>query len=206
MKVLRLFLLVLLITPLFAAAPGQGRLVMIDPGHGGFDIGAKVGKVQEKVLSLKTANLVKKQLTKLGYRVVLTRTRDVSIPLKKRTQLANDTKSQLFVSIHYNAHEVTTVHGIEIFYYNRGSKWRSQNSKKVAELILNRMIKSTGAKSRGVKHGNFHVIRETGMPAILVEGGFVTNPEERARLEKDGYIEKIARAITDGVNKHFNPR
>ena len=182
---------------------GKGQLVVIDPGHGGFDIGAKVQSVEEKALALKTGTLVKRYLHDMGYRVILTRSRDVFIPLKKRTAIANDTKSKLFVSIHFNAFKGTSVKGVEIYYYNKGSKWRQNASKKVAQSVLSALLKATGATSRGVKTGNFHVIRETYMPAILIEGGFITNPQERNSLKDQKYVEKMAHSIAEGVDKYF---
>ena len=182
---------------------GKGQLVVIDPGHGGFDIGAKVQSVEEKALALKTGTLVKRYLHDMGYRVILTRSRDVFIPLKKRTAIANDTKSKLFVSIHFNAFKGTSVKGVEIYYYNKGSKWRQNASKKVAQTVLSALLNATGATSRGVKIGNFHVIRETYMPAILIEGGFITNPQERNSLKDQRYVEKMARSIAEGIDKYF---
>lgn len=182
---------------------GREQLIVIDPGHGGFDIGAKVQSVEEKALALKTGTLVKKYLHDMGYRVILTRSRDVFIPLKKRTDIANDTKSQLFVSMHFNAFKGSSVKGIEIYYYNKGSKWRQNASKKVAHIVLDALLKATGATSRGVKTGNFHVIRETSMPAILIEGGFITNAQERHALKDQKYLEKMALSIAEGVDTYF---
>ena len=68
------------------------------------------------------------------------------------------------------------------------------------------MITLTGAESRGVKHGNLHVIRETEMPAILVEGGFITNPKERNKLKEKEYLEQIAIGIAEGIDKYFNTK
>jgi len=179
------------------------QLIVIDPGHGGFDIGAKVKNLQEKSLALQTATLVKQYLHAKGYRVILTRSRDVFLPLKKRTAIANDTKSKVFVSIHVNAFKGTQPSGIEIYCYNKGSKWRQNASKKLADTVLSGMVATTGARSRGVKYGNFHVIRETYMPAILIEGGFMTNPKEHANLSDKAYVEKMARSIANGIEQYL---
>ncbi|MCB1081337.1 MAG: N-acetylmuramoyl-L-alanine amidase [Chlamydiia bacterium] len=189
-----------------AATPQKTQkkeLIVIDPGHGGFDIGATVQSVEEKALALQTATLVKQYLHDKGYRVILTRSRDVFVSLKKRTSIANDTKSKLFVSIHFNAFKGTDVKGIEIYYYNKGDKGRQTASKKLAQLVLNGLIAATGTPSRGVKTGNFHVIRETNMPAILIEGGFITNPQERTHLKDKKYVEKMAQSIADAIEKYF---
>lgn len=180
------------------------QLIVIDPGHGGFDIGAAVQSVEEKMVALQTATLLKKYLHDKGYRVVLTRSRDVFISLEKRTSIANDTKSKLFVSIHFNAFKRANVKGIEIYYYNKRAKWRQNASKRLAQIVLNHLIAATGTHSRGVRSGNFHVIRETNMPAILIEGGFITNKQERNHLKDKKYIEKMARSIADGIDKYFH--
>ena len=180
------------------------QLIVIDPGHGGFDIGAEVQSIKEKTLSLQTATLVKQYLHDMGYRVILTRSRDVFVSLKKRTAIANDTKSKLFVSIHFNAFKGPDVKGIEIYYYNKGSKWRQDASKRLAQLVLNDLVATTHTASRGVKTGNFHVVRETSMPAILIEGGFLTNQQERNHLKDTQYVEKIAHSISDAIDKYFH--
>ena len=80
---------------------------------------------------------------------------------------------------------------------------RANASKKLADSILKDLIKRTNARSRGVKKGNFYVIRETKVPAVLIEGGFISNPNERGKLRQRQYIDKIARAIADGVDKYL---
>ncbi|MCB1109448.1 MAG: N-acetylmuramoyl-L-alanine amidase [Chlamydiia bacterium] len=203
-KILLLVFSVFCLSSQLIAAPEQGKqLIVIDAGHGGDDIGAQVKGLKEKALALQTATLVKQYLHSKGYRVILTRSRDIFLPLKKRTAIANDTKSKLFVSIHFNAYKSPQPHGIEIYYYNRGSKWRQVASKKLADTILHKMIEATGAKNRGVKYGNFHVIRETYMPAILIEGGFITNPSEHTNLSNTGYVEKMAQSIASGIEQYL---
>ncbi|MCB1106795.1 MAG: N-acetylmuramoyl-L-alanine amidase [Chlamydiia bacterium] len=196
------------LNPIFAAPPPahstqKKQLIVIDGGHGGDDIGAKVKNLQEKNLALQLALLVKQALHAKGYRVILTRSRDVFLPLPKRVAIANETKSKVFVSIHFNAFKSPQPSGIEIYYYNKGAKERQAASKKLADIVLARMIATTGANNRGVKTGNFHVIRETLMPAILIEGGFITNPREHASLSDTSYIEKMARAIAEGIEQYL---
>ena len=184
----------------------KGALIILDPGHGGFDMGAEAPGVQEKMLALTTAILLKKHLSDKGYRVILTRSKDVFVSLSKRSTIANSTKSTLFLSLHYNAHVKADPSGIEVYYYREGSSSRSAASKKLAQNVLSHMIALTGAESRGVKHGNLHVIRETKMPAILVEGGFITNPKERNKLKENEYLDQIALGIAEGVDKYFNTK
>ncbi|MBM3201904.1 MAG: N-acetylmuramoyl-L-alanine amidase [Chlamydiae bacterium] len=177
--------------------------IVIDPGHGGFDLGAHSRVCEEKEVCLKTAERVKKHLLQRGYRVIMTRTRDEFVPLKKRAQIANLSQSQLLVSIHYNAAKSEEASGAEVFYYDHGESWRVQKSKQAAQLVLSNIISNTGTNSRGVKGGNFCVIRETKMPSILVEGGFLTNPAERTKLCDSKYIDKLALAVVEGIDQYF---
>ena len=184
-------------------ADANKQIILLDPGHGGFDVGARVSACNEKSLALSTALMTRKYLKEKGYRVIMTRMRDVFIPLDQRTSVANKTKSHLFVSFHFNSAKNTDAHGIEIFYYDSKDKIRSGSSRRLARVVLSNMLERTKAKSRGVKAGNFHVIRETKMPAILVEGGFITNESERTKLQDLNYRDSLARAISEGVNSYF---
>lgn len=177
-------------------------LVILDAGHGGSDEGAKIRFFKEKKITLTTTMMVKKYLEDLGYRVIMTRTRDVYIPLHRRVSIANRTKAVIFVSIHFNASQSKEAKGIEIFYCSSDG-WRAQASKQLASTILRHIIDETRADSRGVKAGNFHVIRETEMPAVLVEGGFITNLDERSLLRENTYLSKLARGIALGVDKYL---
>lgn len=181
----------------------RGSLIVLDPGHGGFDTGAACHSCEEKTLALSTALLTKKYLNELGYKVVMTRTRDIFIPLKKRATIANTTNGKLFLSLHYNSEKATSASGIEVFFYDSKNKWKRTSSEKLAKNILSRMLDRTGAPSRGVKTGNFHVLRETKMPSILIEGGFITHDKERSQLTDIKYQEQIAKAIAEGVDVYL---
>ncbi|MBS0648626.1 MAG: N-acetylmuramoyl-L-alanine amidase [Verrucomicrobia bacterium] len=176
-------------------------LIILDAGHGGTDEGAKIHYFMEKRLTLMTTLLLRKYLNEMGYRVIMTRSKDVFIPLERRVSIANKTKAVMFVSIHYNSSPSPDAHGIEIFYHNGSDHKRAQQSKQLGSSILSELIAETHALSRGVKNGNFHVIRETSMPAVLVEGGFMTNTEERSNLRDKKYLEKIAKGVAQGIDK-----
>jgi len=176
-------------------------LIILDPGHGGTDEGAKVGSLLEKKITLTTTMLTKKHLDEMGYRVLLTRSKDVFISLNRRAEIANLRQAALFVSIHYNASKSHAAKGVEVFFCDSKELWRRHASKRLANCILNHVLDQTEASSRGVKGGNFFVIRETDMPAVLVEGGFVTNKEERALLKDREYLDRIGRGIAEGIDK-----
>jgi len=181
--------------------------IIIDPGHGGHDVGTQsTGKprYQEKSLNLVTAQFVKSYLQQMGYRVLMTREDDRFISLEKRTKMANEQKPVLFVSIHYNSAPSAEAQGIEVFYYqSQENKMRTNKSKKLAQAILQYTLIETHAKSRGVKQGNFAVIRETNMPAILIEGGFLTNESEMQKIKDPAYLKKMAKGIVEGINEYL---
>lgn len=186
--------------------PSNAPTIVIDAGHGGTDHGAraKAPFCEEKRISLQTARLVKKYLDQLGYHVVMTRNTDAFVPLPKRVEIASQAGSSIFVSIHYNSSRNPIAQGIEVFFFDsKEERTRSACSKKLADAVLPRLIRRTSAQSRGVKKGNFFVIRETSMPAILVEGGFISNPQERTLLKDVEYQDKIARGIADGIDHYF---
>lgn len=176
-------------------------LIILDAGHGGNDEGTCVQMLQEKRLTLMCSLLVRNQLNDMGYRVLMTRTRDIYLSLQRRVSIANKNRAACFVSIHFNAASNTSAKGIEVFYCDTHEPRRTLSSKRLANCVLYHLIDETGAKSRGVKRGNHHVTRETQMPAILVEGGFLTNKEERLLLKDNSYLDKISRGIAEGIDK-----
>ena len=177
--------------------------IVIDAGHGGFDLGAHTRICEEKDACLKTALFLRKFLEEKGYRVIMTRSRDEFIPLKKRAEIANKNRAQVLVSVHFNSAKNQSAHGIEIFYSDKTEPWRIKKSKELAQTVLAKLLSQTGALSRGVKTGNFCVIRETHMPSILVEGGFLTNEDELKLISDDRYLSKIASAISDALDVYF---
>ncbi|PIS02416.1 MAG: N-acetylmuramoyl-L-alanine amidase [Chlamydiae bacterium CG10_big_fil_rev_8_21_14_0_10_42_34] len=189
--------------------PPDAPTVIVDVGHGGTDRGARGHNpyCEEKKLCLQTARLVRQYLDQLGYHVVMTRNTDNFISLPKRVEIATQARANIFVSIHFNSSRSTQAHGIEVFFCDsKDNKTRATASRKLADSIMGRLIRRTSAKSRGVKRGNFYVIRETSMPAVLVEGGFISNTNERNLLKSRDYQEKIARGVADGVDQYFKAR
>lgn len=184
--------------------------VILDPGHGGEDLGAKslVPPIySEKNFNLVTARFVRDQLLQKGYSPVLTRTKDLFVTLADRALLPQLCNHDIFVSIHFNAASSPQAEGIEVFYYlDENHLARSQASKALAESVLKSLIKETNAKSRGVKHGNYYVIRETNVPAILIEGGFLTHPEELAKIKDPDYLKKISWGVTQGIERYLKSR
>lgn len=169
--------------------------VIIDPGHGGRDKGGNYGKVYEKHLALDTAYRLEKNLRAKGYRTVMTRRSDQFVSLPARCKMANRYRNAIFVSVHYNYTWKRHVSGLETFYYSRSGK-------KLAEAIQRGMLRYTRAGDRGVKFGRFYVIRNTRMPAVLVEGGFLSHSKERERIKSAYFREAISRGIAEGIQRY----
>ena len=179
------------------------KVIILDAGHGGHDVGAKVRTMQEKKLALLTTLLTKKHLDQMGYKVILTRSRDVYLSLQKRVAVANNTNANVFVSIHYNASKNTDAKGVEVYYCNTEPAVKARASSHLASVVLQNLVAMTDSISRGTKRAKFHVIRETQMPSILIEAGFITNQEERDQLKSRAYIEKIAQGVALGIDKYL---
>ena len=185
------------------------HLIYVDPGHGGSDTGATSAGVQEKDLNLTLSKKVRDLLENKGYTVVMSREIDEFPSLSDRAQEANKIGADIFVSVHHNSFD-GVANGIETYYYNENGntnnpaandKERIENSKSLAESIQQELINETGATNRGVQRANFHVVRETEMPAVLVEGGFIDNAVERAKLVLDSYQQRLADALSTGIDK-----
>jgi N-acetylmuramoyl-L-alanine amidase len=180
--------------------------ILIDPGHGGEDFGTyslTIPRIHEKHLALTTSGIVREGLIRRGYKVVMTRRKDVFITLERRPQIAKEFNCDLFVSIHYNSAPNKSANGVEIFYFeDANSVVRTAKSQRLGKAVLGSMLTRTKANSRGVKKGNFAVIRETHIPAILIECGFLTNAEELANIKKPAYIKALADGIVDGIDRY----
>ncbi len=167
--------------------------VVLDAGHGDFDRGAAIGYVYEKHLALDTARRVEQLLRQEGLKVIMTRSRDVFIPLPGRASTGNRYSNAIFVSVHYNYSSGGSGNGAETYYhFSRGYT--------LAAYIQAYLVQRTGMSNRGVKHANFHVIRNTTRnPAVLVECGFVSNSSERSRMLTGEFRKRIAEGIAQGI-------
>jgi len=177
------------------AAAANFRTVIIDPGHGGRDRGGQWGLVYEKHLALDTSVRLENHLRRMGYRTVMTRRSDYFITLPQRVAIANRHRNAIFVSVHYNYTWKRDVSGIETFYHGA-------NSRRLAHFVQQGMLRRTRAVDRGAKFARYYVIRNTNIPSILVEGGFVSNAQERERLKTGWYREAVARGIADGIERY----
>jgi len=174
------------------------QLVVIDPGHGGVDVGATRNGVYEKDITLTISRYLGRILQQMGYSVVYTRTEDIDIDLEPRVQIAENARASAFVSVHVNSLDasMSEINGLETYHAPGASLGGN-----LAELVHEQILASTGANDRGVRSARFYVIRNTSMPAILVETGYITNPSESARLVNNAYQEQIAMAIARGLDQ-----
>ena len=195
------------------------RTVMLDPGHGAKDTGAIGRRYKEKDITLQIALKVRAKLRAKGYRVFMTRTKDVFPSLLDRTEMCGKYKPDLFISIHCNsAGRHSGARGIETFSMTpagerstadrkpsakveKGNKFDKSNSRLALE-IQKKLIFYTKARDRGIKHARFFVLKHSSCPAVLIETGFLSDAFEESLLGASSYQKKIATAIVAGVDAY----
>lgn len=177
------------------------RVIIIDPGHGGKDPGARSSMgIIEKDINLEIGLYLKELLLNAGASVLLTREKDVFISLDERVQMAENKKADLYVSIHANAlPRDKNIRGTETYY------WTPQ-SKGFAKVVQENLVKEIGLPDRGVKTARFVVIKNTTMPAILVEVGYLTNSEDENLLKDTSFRKKVAEGIFKGIKNYLEER
>ena len=194
----------------------MGRLIALDAGHSMVTAGKRTPIFTDGTVSKLTGKNFMHEyefnkavvdrldviLKRCGFRTLITAPNgNVDVPLATRTKMANDAKADAFISIHANAHLGTwgNARGIETFHFPN-----STTGKRLADLVHKYLIQGTAQVNRGVKTANFHVLRETNMPSILVEAGFMDNLEEARLLLSDNYRDECAIEIAKGICEYFN--
>lgn len=180
-------------------------VIYLDPGHGGTDEGCARNGVREKDINLVIALLVQEQLIEQGYEVIMSRETDTYVAKEERVKEANRSGADIYISIHQNAtDEGTGVCGLEVWYEEDDSE---RDSKRLAQLIRQQTLKSTGAVERELRgDADFHVTRNASMPSCLIETGFLSNATERRMLSLSEYQQKIADGIVQGISYYFHPK
>ncbi|MET3575398.1 N-acetylmuramoyl-L-alanine amidase [Bhargavaea ullalensis] len=181
----------------------QNRIFVVDAGHGGSDPGTSKNNVTEKAITLKVSKKVEQKLKAAGATVYMTRTGDTYPSLKDRVNYANQKLAETFVSIHVNSAGATSAKGSEVF-FNTSKNMNASESSFLAYDVQQRLVKDVGMLNRGSKDSEFYVVKNNNMPAILVELGFITNPQDFAKLTSDAYLEKYAQAIYNGIVDYYN--
>ncbi|MDY0234969.1 MAG: N-acetylmuramoyl-L-alanine amidase family protein [Gudongella sp.] len=184
--------------------PGE-RTIVIDAGHGGTEPGAVVGKIHEKDINISTSLMLRDALTQAGYRVIMTREEDVAVGLYDRPIIANNINADLFISMHANATLKSEVNGLEVLYcpsFDVDIKLEDQYP--FAQAIHDNILALTNRSGRGiVKRSDLVVLNRTYMPAVLVEIGYMTNPEELSIILTQGYQNLIVQGIVNGVKEYL---
>lgn len=187
----------------------KGKVIVIDPGHGGSDTGAIAANgLQEKTVTLAISNYLKETLEAKGAKVIMTRTKDVDVyapnasgpdELQARVNVANYNNADLLVSVHINAFTNPSVGGISAYYHTKTSY-----DKKIADSINTYTVNVPGfGGDRGINDSNLYVVTHTTMPATLLELGFLSNPAEATLLAQPAVQKNFAQQITQGIEKYF---
>lgn len=177
--------------------PKSGKYrVVIDPGHGGYEVGAQRSGIYEKDINLDVAKRVQKYLSKQGINVIMTRSGDETLSLKQRTVITNRIKPDVFVSIHANASNDTSITGLE-------THWYTSQSRRLAGVMQSNLIRTIKSPNRGTIRSMFYVIHHTDVPAVLVEMGFMSNSRELYDMLTDERKETTARAIAKGILEYL---
>jgi N-acetylmuramoyl-L-alanine amidase len=198
MKSPGLFLAAVFTALFLAVAPARALTVVVDAGHGGIDRGGAPGqRVPEKPYTLDVALRLANTLRANGFRVVLTRDGDYFVGLRQRCDIANAQGNAIFVSVHFNGAPRTAADGVETYYY-------TGQSAGLAAAVHRRLLAATGLSDRHVRQRGFFVIRRTIIPSILVEPGFLSNPETAARVSgSPAYRQQLADAIARGIMDRY---
>jgi N-acetylmuramoyl-L-alanine amidase len=195
-------------------------VVILDPGHGGQDSGAMVGGVMEKDLTLDVARRIERLLDSQGVATLMTRLGDTYVSLADRSAIGNRVRDSIFVSIHFNEDNKPVATGVETYYAAHQitsgfllASWLpflsrpSSNSAKpesqsLAGSIQEALVARTRSVNRGTQAKQFFVIANVTSPAVLVEGGFLTNKDDVSKLASEDYRDQLAAAVADGILRY----
>ncbi|MCJ8009646.1 N-acetylmuramoyl-L-alanine amidase CwlD [Lederbergia wuyishanensis] len=194
--------------------PLTGKIIYLDPGHGGPDGGAESGDTQEKDIALVVANKLRDYLQEQGALVLMTRESDTDLAesdtrglsrrktedLKKRLKIVNESEADLFLSIHLNSIPSPRWSGAQTFYAPH-----DPDNKRAAKFIQDELVKSLGNTKREAKTiEHIYLLKNAKKPGALVEIGFLSNPTEREALKQEEYQDKVAFSIYKGVIRFFS--
>jgi N-acetylmuramoyl-L-alanine amidase len=202
-------------------AGGPIRLVVIDAGHGGQDTGAIRGGVLEKDMTLDVARRLEREVQAAGLATMLTRSGDKTVSLAERAAAANRERDCVFVSIHFDEGGRAAATGVNTYYAARQTQptpfvasWLpflqpvateqppNVESQSLAGFVQQAMVARTQAVDRGVRTQQFYVIANVRHPAVLVEGGFLSNAEDISRITTEEYRQQLAVAIHEGIMRY----
>lgn len=212
-----------ILTPQVFGKPPRIGHILLDPGHGGSDPGARNTELQlvEKHLTLDLAKRLKNRLQAAGYRVSLTREGDQTVALAERSRLATSLEADLFISLHFNSLDKATVAGVETFAFtppyqpstartalhssdqqsypgNAHDPWNAL----IGYYFQRSMQDRLQAPDRGLKRARFAVLRDLTMPGVLIEGGFLSHPREGRNIGSAAYRDRLADSLLEGLQAY----
>lgn len=186
----------------------SGIHIVVDSGHGGKDNGAMANDLKEDDINLSIAKKLRKELISKGATVTMTRTGDYDLAsdgaishkkedMKKRVEIMNQNKTDLFISIHLNSYPSANVHGLQIFY---------QKGNDEGALLAKHIVEEMDGIVEHVMHnkeGDYYILNESNKLGLLIECGFISNPHERSLLKTHNYQENLVRAMRKGIEDYF---
>ncbi|WP_163582273.1 N-acetylmuramoyl-L-alanine amidase [Gracilibacillus saliphilus] len=175
-----------------------GKKIVLDPGHGGRDVGA-IGASGgfESNYTLKTAQILREKLEEHGADVYLTRSNNQYVPLTSRTTQTNLLQADVYLSIHYNSTpELPEVEGIDTYYL-------SERDQQLAEYVHSGIINETDMNDRGIEQRDLHVLRVNHRPSLLLELGFISNETEERNIQSRAFLEAMSRGVSIGLEQYF---
>ena len=185
-----------------------GKVIYLDPGHGGIDSGTAYKKIYEKDINLVLCKKLEQSLVSHGANVYLTRETDRDLALTKvnrkrsdlinRAYLINKTKPNMYISIHLNYLSDTKYKGLQIFYNNK-----NKENKIIAESLTNNMKELTKNVREPKYNNTYYMYRNITSPGVLIEVGFLSNPDDRYRLTHEEYQDKLVSNITKSIIKYY---
>ncbi|MED1468974.1 N-acetylmuramoyl-L-alanine amidase [Bacillus salipaludis] len=181
--------------------PLNGKTIVLDPGHGGVDIGTtSIDGTHEKKLTLETAKAVEQKLKNAGAHVIMTRTNDTYISLPERSNISNQNGADAFISFHYNWIKDPSVNGVTDFYFQKS------RDNELASDILEEVAKTTKLENVGTRFNNLSVLRNNSQPSTLIELGFLSNKQDDAVVEGSAFNENVAQGIYLGLLDYFSKK
>jgi N-acetylmuramoyl-L-alanine amidase len=184
-----------------------GKVVVIDPGHGGVDQGCSSHGLTEAEIAFDLASRIEGRLAATGVKVYLTRGRDTSPDEATRAYFANETGADLVVSLHVDEHPNPQACGVATYYYGtvNGDEMRSTLGEKFAGLVQREIVARTDLRDSRTHAKTWDLLRYTKMPAVRVELGYVTNPGDAARVADPGFRDVVAEAIVVAIQRVYLP-
>ena len=192
--------------------PFFGKVIYLDPGHGGIDPGALYGGIKEEDINLEITKKLQEKLLKLGAIVYITRDGDYDLSsiytnnrkrsdLSRRANIINKSNCDLFLSIHLNAEDTNTYKGAQVFYSNT-----NKDNKIIADIFQNNFKKRLNSKRKVKKANNLYLERKVKRPGVLLEVGFISNANERYLLKQPYYQDKINNVIVESIQTYFDKK